>query len=133
MVIVVAVDALTSAMALPKRTRFCDGTVEKPVPRRVTTLPTELTLGSTTVMDGPSLVAVIVKDSALVAVAPPTSTLMGPLVAEGGTVATSCVCDAETICACTPLKRTTLLAAVEEKPVPLIVTCVPTGPRRGVN
>jgi hypothetical protein len=62
---------------------------------------------------------------------PPTSTSIFPFDAPAGTVPFTCV--GETTLnddALTPLNFT---SAVPEKPVPLIVTCVPTGPDSGAN
>ena len=55
-------------------------------------------------------------------------TEMRPVVAPLGTVTTSCVVDALETVAVVPLKVTVFEAGVAEKPVPLIVTVVPTGP-----
>jgi len=60
-------------------------------------------------------------------------TTMFPLVAPDGTVATSCVLEAELTVALVPLKVTVLLAGVELKFDPEIVTCVPTGPEVGLK
>jgi len=57
-----------------------------------------------------------------VAVCPPTSTFTGPLVAPEGTVVTSCVVEALVSVASVPLKVTVLLAVVELKLVPVMVT-----------
>ena len=70
----------------------------------------------------------------LVEIEPPGAvTVMGPVVAVAGTVATICVEVAETIVAETPLKLTLFCPAVAPNPVPLIVTVLPTTPFCGVN
>src|SRR5947209_18375669 len=60
-------------------------------------------------------------------------TVMGPVVAAGGTVTTSCVAVADTTVAATPLNCTVFCDAVVLNPVPLMVTDVPTGPLCGVK
>jgi hypothetical protein len=60
-------------------------------------------------------------------------TVMGPVVAPAGTVATICVEVAEVTDPATPLKASVVWLAVGLKPVPVIVTVVPSGPRVGVN
>jgi len=60
-------------------------------------------------------------------------TLIGPVVAPDGTVATSRVVVAEPTVAATPLNLTVLAPAVALNPVPLTVTSVPAGPRVGEN
>jgi hypothetical protein len=89
--------------------------------------------GINAVMTGPSAAPVTVKGVVLVAVLAPTCTEIGPEVADAGTVATSCVCEAETTVAVTPLKVTIFADGLAPKPVPLIVTEAPTGPRIGEN
>ena len=70
----------------------------------------------------------------LVEAEPPGAvTVMGPVVAVAGTVATIRVVVAETIVAETPLKLTLFWPAVAPNPVPLIVTELPTTPFCGVN
>src|SRR5687767_4506776 len=114
----VVLEPMTCALELPRRTRFCAGTGSKLVPRMLIELPTVADGGSSAVIVGASPVAVTVNETALVTVDAPTSTLIAPLVAAGGTVAMSCVCDAESTAAAVPLKRTRFDASVALKPVP---------------
>jgi hypothetical protein len=69
-----------------------------------------------------------VKWRAEVAVSPPTVTVIGPVVAPGGAVTTSCVLVAERIGADTPLKPTWFSAGMALNPRPWMVTRVPTTP-----
>jgi len=81
----------------------------------------------------PPVAAVTVKLVAEVAVDPPAVTVIAPLVAVAGTVAISCVEVALVTVAGTLLKLTVLLAAVELKLVPAMVTAVPGAPEVGVK
>ena len=69
----------------------------------------------------------------LVAVNPPTVTVMDPEVAPAGTAATNCVAEAEDTVAAVPLNFTELFVFVVLKFVPTIVTGVVTGPIPGEN
>ena len=74
-----------------------------------------------------------VKFEELVAVSALKVTEMVPVVAPAGTVVVMLVVvDAATV-ATVPLKRTVLLPGVALKPVPVMVTVVPTGPLRGAK
>ena len=74
---------------------------------------------------------VTVKTSALMAVPPTVSTLIGPLAASGGTMTSRLVVErTSTSRALTSLKPT---STSPRKSVPVRVTAVPTGPRTGVN
>jgi hypothetical protein len=91
----------------------------------------------TTVDERPVIVgavgAVTVKVAALVPMSPLTVTLIVPLGAPAGTVATSWFGVAEVTVAETPPKRTTSSLITEEKQPPLIVTGVPAPPEVGTN
>jgi len=69
----------------------------------------------------------------LVPVSPPVETEIGPVVAPVGTVAITRVVEALVTVPCTPLNKTVLLAIVEPKFDPLIVTDVPTMPLPGLK
>src|SRR5439155_971037 len=90
----------------------------------------------TTVPAGPlagvklAIVGATAKLLALVAVPAAVVTLSGPVVAPVGTVAWSVVSERTAKLAAVPLKLT---AVVRVKPLPLIVTTVPTGPAVGVK
>jgi hypothetical protein len=53
---------------------------------------------------------------------------MAPVVADGGTVAINCLSVGSVTVAGTPLNVTVMAVVVVLKPVPVIVTKVPTGP-----
>jgi hypothetical protein len=74
-----------------------------------------------------------VNAAVLVAVPAGPVTLIVPVVADPGTVATICVVVAETTVAATPWNLTVFWAGVALKPVPVIATLVPAGPDRGEN
>jgi hypothetical protein len=71
-----------------------------------------------------------VKELELVVVPPAAVTLIGPFVAEAGTVATIDVVELPVKTALTPLMRT---AVTPVRFNPLIVTLVPAGPLAGVK
>jgi hypothetical protein len=77
--------------------------------------------------------AVTVNALPLVAVPDGEVTLIVPEVAPAGTVATICVGLAEEMTAVVPLNLTVSWLGKELKPVPTIVTEVPTGPLVGEN
>jgi hypothetical protein len=62
-----------------------------------------------------------------------TVTVIFPVDAPDGTEVTSVVLVAVVTAASVPLKVTTLFAAVESKPVPVMMTAVPTEPLTGRN
>src|SRR5262245_54223293 len=70
---------------------------------------------------------------ALVAVSPETVTVIGPLVADAGTVTVRVVVVATVTVATVPLMRTVLLAGVVEKFEPVMTTVLPTNPLDGLN
>jgi hypothetical protein len=71
-----------------------------------------------------------VKSEALVTAPAGSFTLIGPLVAELGTVAVICASESTVKWAFTPLNFTTVTPL---NPLPAMVTLVPTGPDVGVN
>jgi len=96
----------------------------------VTDVPTGPLLGlNPEIVGGPTTVKLL----PLVAVSPATVTLIVPVVAPLGTVATRLVVVAEVTVAVVPLNLTVLLAAVELKFVPEIVTEEPTAPLVGLK
>jgi hypothetical protein len=100
--------------------------VSKPVPVMVTFVPTEPLEGEKLVIEG-----VTVKSDDDVAVRLPTVTLIRPVVAPDGTVATISVLVALVTVAEVPLNATELLAAVVLKFSPVMVTDVPAVPPDG--
>ena len=76
---------------------------------------------------------VTVKLMPLLAVNPPTTTLIKPVVAPVGTVTVRLVDVLAVTVAGVPLKRTVLLAGMVEKFVPVITTVLPTKPEEGLK
>src|SRR5690348_13192440 len=72
------------------------------------------------------------KSTEVLLVTPPTVTETGPVVAVVGTMATICVSDQLTTDALIPKKAIVLVPRVAPNPLPLICTCVPTGPLTGL-
>ena len=107
-----------------------------PVPAAMRLLPLIVMFVPTVPADGvkPLITApVTVKLELLVATELPTLMEIGPVVAPEGTVATTCVVVAEATSAVVPLNATVFAAGLAAKPVPEIVTLVPTGPLDGVK
>jgi hypothetical protein len=104
----------------------------KPLPLILTEVPTGPLFGENEEIVGAAAVVVTVKFVALVAVPPGVVTVIFPLVAPLGTVVMILVPDpfTEKELAATPPNVT---AVAPVKPVPLIVTEVPTGPLDGEN
>ena len=99
------------------------------MPARVTLVPTGPEAGRKLVTAGSGVTLRTVNPAALVALPPGVVTVIAPVVAPGGTVAVSCVSEATVKPAArAPLKRT---AVAPLKPVPVMVTSVPTGPEAG--
>src|SRR5688572_14861391 len=96
----------------------------------VTMVATGPSVGVKEVMVGGWGGCVTVKFPLLVAVPPGVVTPILPVVAPAGTAARICVLDTTPKAAGVPLKRTLV---VPEKRVPVMVTCVPTGPLVGEN
>jgi hypothetical protein len=106
--------------------------VWKLVPEIVRLVPATPIVGVKDVMVGAG-VAATANDDALESDPAGAVTEMSPVVAPLGTVTTSCVVDALETVAVVPLNVTVFDAGVAEKPVPLMVTVVPTGPVTGTN
>ena len=98
----------------------------RPVPVMVTTVPTGPVPGEKPAMVG----AVTVKLELLSSVPPGEMTPILPVVAPTGTVAVICVALTSENVADVPLNVTPVTSL---KPVPVIVTSVPTGPDVGVK
>jgi hypothetical protein len=101
-------------------------------PVMVTTVPGFPLVGVKLLMQGPDPV-VTVKLVVLVAVPSESVTAMGPVVAPAGTVAVICVFELTVnVVAAVPLNVTddTALGA-SWNPLPVMMTCVPTGPHVG--
>ncbi len=95
----------------------------------VTEVPIGPLVGEKPTINGGPLVTV--KDNALVSLPPPLFvTVIVPLVAAFGTVATIWVADTEVIVALVPLNLTEF---TPPRLTPIIVTAVPTGPLRGLK
>lgn len=126
-VMVVAVEAV-GTIGLPLN--FTTVAPLRLVPVIVTTVPGAPTNGVKLVMvGGPEVVVVTVKVAVDVATVPHTPvTLMVPVVAPVGTVAVMLVADPTVNVALVPLKRTPVAPV---KPVPVMVTLVPTAPLVG--
>src|SRR5262245_5472020 len=90
-------------------------------------------LGVKPVMVGVPAAGATVKGVLLVADPAAAATPMGPVVASGGTIATSSVVVDVRTDADFPSNVTVLSVAASPKPVPEIVTTVPAGPVFGVN
>jgi hypothetical protein len=129
---VVVVAAVTVAKVPLKRTTLSVSVVLKFVPKSVTSAPGAPLVGVNPVKVG---VGSTVNVPALVMVTPVplTRTEMGPVVAPEGTSTVKVVADALVTVARVPLNRTVLLAIVELKLVPVIVTVAPTAALVGVN
>ncbi len=123
---------LTGWSVMLFRTRLLFALGSKLAPVMVTTVPETPTDGVKLVMLG-ALEAATVKFKLLVAVPDESVTRIGPVVAPVGTAATSWFGLAELTVAVTPLNCTVFCEAVGLKPVPLMVTFVPTGPLPGAN
>ncbi len=120
-VILVVVDAVTTAFTPLNSTSLLEGVVLKFVPVRMMEAPTAPLVGLKFVIVGVGTV----KLAELVPVIPATVTEIGPVTAPTGTVAVMLeVVDAVTV-AVTPLKSTILLAGVALKLEPEIVTVTP--------
>jgi hypothetical protein len=102
------------------------------VPVMVTIVPTGPVVGVKLVIVGGDD-PVMVKLAALVAVLPPTVTVIFPVVAPEGTVVVMLVAVLAVTVAAVPLNFTALLEGVVLKFVPVIVTVVPTGPEAGAK
>ena len=101
---------------------------EKPVPAIVTEVPEDPLAGLKLV-----IVAGTMKPFPELPVNPLTVTLINPVEAPEGTIAISCVVVAEATVAIEALNLTVLLAIVELKLLPVIVTDVPAVPLEGVK
>jgi hypothetical protein len=129
----VVVPEITGLMVLLNLRIFPESTVSKFVPVTATAVPAVPTVGVNPVMVGAPVEAVTVKRFPLVADPPGAVTPITPVVAPAGTVVTIWVVVDEVTLAETPLKVTVFWLGVALKPVPKMVTVVPTGPLSGVN
>ena len=98
----------------------------KPEPPIVTTVPAGPEAGENPLIEGGGIT---VKLPVLVAVPPGVVTDIGAVIAPAGTVAVICVFETTVNAAAFVVPN--LTAVVQSKPVPLIVTTVPTGPEAG--
>ncbi len=125
--IVVAVEAVTVAVVLLNFTTLFAGVVLKSVPLIVTVAPINPDAGVNEVI----VWEITVKSSADDAVAPLEATEIFPVVAPAGTVVEILVVVDEDTVAEMPLNSTLFKDAVSWKPVPVMVTDVPTFPEPG--
>ncbi len=128
-----AVADVTGEAELLNLRLFLEGTVSKLVPLTVTDVPGVPIVGMKLVIVGAPVEAVTVKTLALVEDPPGAVTPSTPVVAPAGTAVTIWVVVDEVTLAETPLNVTAFWLGVVLKPVPKIVTVVPTGPLSGVN
>jgi len=127
-VILVAVDAVTTAVVPLNLTVLFAGVASKLVPVIVTLVPSGPLVGVKL-----AIVGVTIKLVELVAVCVPMVTTMGPVVAPVGTVAVMLVeVDAVTE-ASVPLNVTVLFPGIASKFVPVIVTLMPASPPVGLK
>jgi len=98
------------------------GVVSKFVPLIVTLVPGVAIGGENPLIDGPFGFPPIANDELLVTEPLGVVTIIGPVIAPEGTVATICVELAELMTAVVPLKLTESWLIVGLKPVPLTVT-----------
>ena len=103
------------------------------MPLIVTAAPAMPLAGVNPVIVGAPPFVPTVKFELLVAEPLVFATVIGPVPAPDGTDAMICVEVADVTVVAVPLNCTVFCDAVVLKPVPLIVTAVPTGPVRGVN
>jgi hypothetical protein len=128
----VSVAASTAAVAILILAWLSVGTGSNAEPLTVNATPAATIAGVSAVICG-GCCTITVNAVALVTLPSGAVTEIGPVVAPAGTVATSVVGLALVTVAGVPLKRTVFCAGVAPKPVPKIVTRVPTGPCAGVN
>jgi hypothetical protein len=130
--IVVGVTVLTVPSPTLNLTRLFAGAGSKFVPVMLTAVPAWPIEGVKPVIVG-APEELTVKGVLLVADPAGAVTAIDPVLAPTGTVVTICVGVEEVTTATVPLKVTVFWLGVEPKPVPDIVTAVPTGPLFGVN
>jgi len=131
----VAVEELTRPLVTLNLRAFLLGVVSKLVPLTVTEVPAAPIVGEKPVTVGlPIADPVVTVKEALLDADPDGAVIpIGPVVAPEDTVATICVGAADSTVAGVPLNVTVFWLGVWLKPVPEIVTVVPTGPLLGVN
>lgn len=131
-VMLVAVLAVTTAVTLLNLTILLLGVVLKFVPVIVMDEPTAPLVGLKLVMVG-EVVIPTEKSTMLVAICPPTATVIFPVVAPDGTVAVILVLvGVPVMVAIVPLNLTILLAGIVLKFSPMILTTVPVAPVTGL-
>ena len=121
----VAVAAVTVAATPPNETALSAAVVEKLVPVTLTVPPTTTDLKSIDVAVGVETFVNGVEDATSRPLSVTSSTPEVVLVIPDGTVTVSCVLVAAVTVPGVPSKSTTLLAAVELKLVPVMVTVAP--------
>jgi hypothetical protein len=131
----VLLDELIAPRLILNLRSFLLGVGSKLVPLTVTAVPGVPTVGVKPLTVGKPFVEGDVTMNELALDDDPDGALIpiGPVVAPEGTTATSCVGAAETTVAGVPLNVTVFWLGVALKPVPKIVTEVPTSPLPGVN
>ncbi len=128
------VAVVTSAGLMLSVTRSLAAVASKLVPVIVKGVPVTPIAGVRPVIAGtPPPFDNTVNADALVAEPAGETTVIGPVVAPAGTVATSCVAVAVVTAPATPLKVTMFSLPVDENPEPAIDTAVPVGPCKGAK
>src|SRR5262245_58250456 len=129
----VAVDDAIGAGTILNFRRLLVGVGSKLVPAIETAVPGVAIVGVKLVMAGAPLEVVTVNGALLAAEPARLVTTIAPVVAPGGTVATSSVGLAVEMLAAVPLKVTVFGPGVGSNPVPKIVTTVPAEPAAGLK
>src|SRR5262245_12834624 len=128
----VAVDDAIGADTMLNFRRLLVGVSSKSVPLIETAVPGVPIVGVKLVMAGAPF-EVTVNGALLAAELAGVVTTITPVVAPGGTVATSSVGLADEMVATAPLKVTVFALRLGSKPVPKMVTTVPAGPAAGLK
>src|SRR5262245_9495928 len=129
----VPVDDVIGAGTMLNRRRLFVGVGSKLLPVIEMDVPGVPIVGVKLAMPGAPVEVVTVKGAPLVADPAGEVTEITPVVAPGGTVATSSVRLADETVAAVPLNVTELAPGVASNPVPKMVTTVPTGPAVGLK
>jgi hypothetical protein len=127
----VAVADATDAITALNATRSLARLASKFVPVIVTAVPAGPLVGENDVIAGAADPVVTVNTEGLLADPPGAVTATVPVAAPEGTVTITFVVVALVAVAAVPLNVTASCDAVADKPVPAIVTVVPTGPLDG--
>src|SRR5262245_15701963 len=129
----VAVDDVIGAGTMLNRRRLLVGIGSKLLPVIEMSVPGVPIVGVKPVIAGTPVEVVTVKGVLLVADPAGAVTVIKPVVAPRGTLATSSVGLADERVAAAPLKVTVVAPGVPSNPVPRMVTTVPAGPAAGLK